>query len=82
MVCPRCELKMPWVVQKERRVVVRCPNRELTSWVGPEPFLHRQHGVVVYGNTDGTGCWCEVYWVDGEDTVPGWRCGAVFAVRR
>ena len=76
--CPKCALEMPWTLQP-RRVVVRCPNREMTSWIGDPP--RHQHGQAIYGTTDGKLCWHETYWVDGPDRVPLKRCWTVFAVR-
>lgn len=76
--CPGCKLKMLWVTQP-RRVVVRCPNRQITAWIGNPP--RKQQGFVIYGTTDRKLCWYETYWVDGPDHVPTWRCGNVFAVK-
>lgn len=76
--CPKCRLEMLWTAQPAR-VVVRCPNREMTSWIGDPP--QKQNGFVIYATTDRTTCWHETYWVDGPDRVPSWRCWGVFAVR-
>ena len=76
--CPQCSLEMLWTLQPER-TVVRCPNREITSWIGDPP--RQQPAIAIYATTDRKVCWQEAYWVDGEDRVPSWRCREIFAVR-
>ena len=76
--CPGCKLKMLWTALPVK-VLVRCPNREVTSWIGDPP--RHQHGQASYGSTTSTGCWHETFWVDGEDRVPRWWCRKTFAVR-
>ena len=76
--CPKCTLEMLWTPQPAR-VVVCCPNREITSWIGDPP--RKQLATAIYATTNCGVCWHEAYWVDGEDRVPSWRCREIFAVR-
>lgn len=77
--CPHCRLAMPWTLQP-KRVVVRCPNREITQ-LRPTGDVKEQYGMQVYGTTDRKKVWIERYLEDGPRRKPRWFCWEVFAVR-